>query len=45
MTTHPDALVISRESLLPELQSLHYTLRAKERDLFETATTVILSGK
>lgn len=45
MTTHPEALVISRESLLPELQSLHYTLRAKERDLFETATTVILSGR
>jgi 4-amino-4-deoxy-L-arabinose transferase-like glycosyltransferase len=45
MAAHPHAVIISRESHLPELAGLHYTLLAKERDLFETATTVLLSGK
>ena len=45
LTNNPQAIIISRESLLPELQSLPYKLLAKERDLFETATTVLISGK
>jgi hypothetical protein len=45
LTTNPQAIIISRESLLPELETLPYKLLAKERDLFETATTVLISGK
>jgi hypothetical protein len=39
------AIIISRESNIRELDSLPITLIAKERDLFETATTVLVSGK
>jgi len=45
ITTQPDAIIISREDHLPELDSLPIKLLAKERDLFETATTVLVSGK
>jgi len=41
----PHAVIISRENHLPELDSVPFKLLAKERDLFETATTVLISGK
>jgi len=45
IATHPHAIIISRENLLSELDSAAIKLLAKERDLFETATTVLVSGK
>ncbi|HEY8897269.1 MAG TPA: glycosyltransferase family 39 protein [Niastella sp.] len=45
VTTQPNAIIISRENHLQELDSLPVKLLAKERDLFETATTVLVSGK
>jgi 4-amino-4-deoxy-L-arabinose transferase-like glycosyltransferase len=45
ITTNPKAIVISRENHLPELDSLPVKLLAKERDLFETATTVLFRGR
>jgi hypothetical protein len=45
MLTHPHAIIISRENLLSELDSTSIKLLARERDLFETATTVLVSGK
>jgi hypothetical protein len=45
VATHPDAVIISRENHLHDLDSIPLTLLAKERDLFETATTVVLKGK
>lgn len=40
----PHAVIISRENHLPELDGVPFKLLAKERDLFETATTVLISG-
>jgi 4-amino-4-deoxy-L-arabinose transferase-like glycosyltransferase len=45
LAANPKAVIISRASLLPELETVSYKLLAKERDLFETATTVLISGK
>ncbi|THU39243.1 glycosyltransferase family 39 protein [Niastella caeni] len=45
ITTQPQAVIISRENHLLELEAVPVKLLAKERDLFETATTVLLSGK
>lgn len=45
LTAHPQAVIISRESHLPEMEGLPFQLLAKERDLFETATTVLIRGK
>jgi 4-amino-4-deoxy-L-arabinose transferase-like glycosyltransferase len=44
ITANPHAVIISRENHLPELEGVPFKLIAKERDLFETATTVLLSG-
>jgi 4-amino-4-deoxy-L-arabinose transferase-like glycosyltransferase len=45
IATHPHAIIISRENLLSELSGASIKLLARERDLFETATTVLVSGK
>ena len=45
ITANPYAVIISRENHLPELDSVPFKLLAKERDLFETAITVLVSGK
>jgi 4-amino-4-deoxy-L-arabinose transferase-like glycosyltransferase len=45
VSRQPHAIIISRENHLSELDSLPIQLLAKERDLFETATTVLVSGK
>ena len=45
IATQPHAIIISRESNIRELDSVPVKLLAKERDLFETATTVLVSGK
>jgi 4-amino-4-deoxy-L-arabinose transferase-like glycosyltransferase len=45
LTENPSAIIISRENHLPELDSVPVQLLARERDLFETATTVLVGKK
>ncbi|WP_205509653.1 ArnT family glycosyltransferase [Longitalea arenae] len=45
ITANPQAVIISRENHLPELEGIPFKLLAKERDLFETATTVLVRGR
>jgi 4-amino-4-deoxy-L-arabinose transferase-like glycosyltransferase len=45
IASQPNVIIISRERNIRELDSLPLTVLAKERDLFETATTVVVSGK
>jgi 4-amino-4-deoxy-L-arabinose transferase-like glycosyltransferase len=45
LSAHPNAIIISRENHLPELDPVPVRLIARERDLFETATTVLVGRK
>jgi 4-amino-4-deoxy-L-arabinose transferase-like glycosyltransferase len=43
LLAHPDALILSRENYLEELNGLPVKVLARERDLFEYPVTVVLS--
>ncbi|OQP58212.1 hypothetical protein A3860_07765 [Niastella vici] len=45
IASNPQAIIISREKNIRELDGVPIKLLARERDLFETATTVLISGK